>query len=201
MGIDKKMAEEQLRTRLNSGDEKAFDQIFKQLYKPLCFFAYKILLDQDKAEDIVQDNLLKLWQRLQPFTSFEKIQSFLYVSVRNSCYDELKHQKVQHKHQHYVKGHADDFDQNALDIMMQAEVVQKVFAAVDTLPDQCKKIIKMTFEEGKSPKEIADELNITLSTVGNQKKRGLILLKKRLSNQDATLAVAILLPGIHWMVK
>lgn len=98
----KKMAEDHLGIRLGNGDEKAFDQIFKLLYKPLCFFAYKILLDQDQAEDLVQDNLLKFWQRKQAFDSFAKIQSYLYVSVRNSCYDELAHQKVQYKHREYI---------------------------------------------------------------------------------------------------
>lgn len=196
MRIEKKPDEDHLRIRFNSGDEKAYDQIFKRFYKPLCFFAYKILLDQDKAEDIVQDNLIKLWQKREPFESMEKIQSFLYVSVRNSCYDELEHQKVKSKHQNYIQHTARLTEQNILDIIMQAEVVRNVFAAVETLPEQCRKVIKMTFEEGKSPKEISDELGITVSTVSNQKMRGLILLKRRLSDQDIALAAAILVPGL-----
>lgn len=191
----------ELTSLLKNGEEKAFDQIFKSLYKPLCFFAYKILQDQDRAEDLVQDNLIKLWQRAQTFDSFTKIKSFLYVSVRNSCYDELEHQKVAHKHQQYLLNNPMHEGQTVLDTIMQAEVVSKVFVAVDTLPEQCKKIIKMTFEEGKSPKEIAAELGITVSTVSNQKMRGLILLKRRLSDKDAALAMTILLPGLDWIVK
>lgn len=47
MGFEQNIAEDKLPARLCSGDEKAFDQIFKLLYKPLCFFANKILEDQD----------------------------------------------------------------------------------------------------------------------------------------------------------
>lgn len=200
MDLKGKLAEDQLGIRLNSGDERAYDQLFKQLYKPLCYFAFKIVLNFDIAEDIVQDNLLKLWQRHQDFESTEKIKSFLYVSVRNSCYDELKHQKVMNKHQDHL-GHSEPTDQSILDTMMHAEVVHKVFLAVDTLPEQCRKIIKMTFEDGKSPKEIAEQLGITTSTVSNQKMRGLILLKKRLSDRDVAIAMAILIADVHHFIK
>ena len=47
-----------------------------------------------------------------------------------------------------------------------------------SLPEQCRKIIRMTFEEGKNPKEIAEELGIGVGTVNSQKMRGLTLLKE-----------------------
>src|SRR5690606_25622655 len=90
-------------------NEQDYDRLFKILYKPLCFFAYKFLLDKDKAEDIVQECLLRFWQRKERFESFLKIRSFLYVSVRNSCYDELEHQKVKAKHHDYVRQQASSY--------------------------------------------------------------------------------------------
>ncbi|MFA4868556.1 MAG: RNA polymerase sigma-70 factor [Pedobacter sp.] len=196
MDISYKIDEDELTSRLNSGDEHSYDYIFKLYYKPLCFFAYKILQDSTKAEDIVQDNLIKLWERRQTFDHMEKIRAFLYVCVRNSCYDELQHQKVMNKHAEYFNNNSEILERTILDTIMQAEVVRKVFATVDTLPEQCRKVIKMTFEEGRSPKEIAEELGVTVSTVSNQKMRGLILLKKRLSDQDVAMAIVILLPAV-----
>ncbi len=189
--------EQELLAELAGGSQHAYDRVFKQLYRPLCFFAYKFLYDHSKAEDVVQESMLKLWQRRSDFESMRKIQSFLYVSVRNACYDEIEHQKVINKHEDSLSRNTELQQQNALDIMMQAEVVSRVFEMVDTLPEQCRKIIRMTFEDGKSPKEIADELGIAVSTVSNQKTRGLILLKKRLSGSDVALAISIFLPEIH----
>lgn len=186
----------ELIARFNSGEQRAYDELFRELYRPLCFFAYKILSDFDKAEDLVQDNLLKLWQRREDFDRLEKIKSFLYISVRNSCFDELQRKKVRDEHWQGLKGE-EPSEQNILDNIMQAEVVSRVFRAVDTLPEQCRRVIRMTFEEGMSPKEIAQELEVSVSTVSNQKMRGLILLKKRLSGPDVAIMLAILMPDIH----
>lgn len=188
--------ENDLLTRFAAGDERAYDHIFRLLYKPLCFFAYKILSDQAGAEDLVQDALLKCWQRRSSFESMAKIRAFLYVSVRNACLDALEHQKVVRKHEQLLASHPAITEQHMLDTIMQAEVVARVFEMVDTLPEQCRKVIKMTFEEGKSAKEIADELGVTPSTVSNQKMRGLILLKKRLSDKDLALIVCFFLPEL-----
>ncbi len=70
------------------------------------------------------------------------------------------------------------------------------FDAVDTLPEQCRKVIKMTFEEGKKPKEIALALGITISTVNNQKMRGLNLLKDRLPGDQLSLGLFMLAPTL-----
>lgn len=193
--------ETELLTRIAAGDQLAYDHIFRLFYKPLCFFAYKILLDQAKAEDLVQDGLLKLWQRRGDFESINKVKSFLYVSVRNACFDDIEHQKVIGRHRDELHRTAGPSDENILEVLMQAEVVASVFSMVNTLPDQCRKVIRMTFEEGKTPKQIADELGITVSTVSNQKMRGLILLKKRLSEKDVTLAICLLLPELHKIMR
>jgi len=177
----------------NSGDTLGFDTIFKRVYKPLCFFAFKLIADHDKAEDIVQDCLLRFWQRRKHEETFIKIQSFLYVSVRNACLDELEHQKVKSKHQDYVRVTELNTEPPVLDAIMQAEVLHHVFEEVENLPEKCREIIKLTFMEGYSPNEISDRLGVTVSTVTNQKLRGLAILRKRLSNEIILLLSAVFL--------
>lgn len=185
---------DKLTSLLRAGDERAYDEIFRQFYQPLCFFAERILADSFHVEDIVQNTLIKLWQGKHDFNSSASLRAFLYVSVRNACFNELEKGKVRSKYQDNLTGV--DNDGNALDVMMQAEVVRKLFYAVDSLPEQCRKVIMLTFSDGRSPKEIAAELGISTSTVNNQKMRGIMLLRKRLSDEDLLLALTILFPGI-----
>ena len=180
---------------LRNGKETAFDQIFTHFYSPLCFFANRILLDDKTAtEDIVQEIMLKLWEKRSDFEAFDAVKSFLYVSVRNACFNLLDKQKVKQKHYDHITTSNILAEETILQTIVQAEVVRQIAAVVDTLPGQCRKVIRMIYEEGMKPKKIADELGITVSTVNNQKKRGLSLLKDRMSDQDFSVAVLLLLP-------
>lgn len=184
-----------------SGSLAAFDLIFNQFYAPLCFFGNRIIQDKFAAEDIVQDAFVKLWTRSHDFNALESIKSFLYVSVRNACLNNLEKNKVKLKHDNYLIYEMRDNENTILNHMIEAEVLRQIFAMVDTLPEQCRKVIRMTFEEGKKPKEIADELGVTVSTVNNQKMRGLSLLRNRLSDEGRALAVAIFFPELFHLIK
>lgn len=175
--------------------EKCFDQIFKRFYKPLCHFAQSIVGEMNKAEDIAQDALISLWHKHDSFKTLASLRSFLYVCVRNSCFNELEKMKVRTRYQDSLIQEGAESDTTILESLIQTEVVRKLFLAVDTLPEQCRKVISMTFHDNKTPKEIAEELNVSISTVNNQKMRGLLLLRKRLSNEDLNMAMAILCVG------
>ena len=55
------MKEETLIQRLINGDQTAFELLFRFYYPGLVIFASQIVLDTDKAEEIVQDFFVKLW--------------------------------------------------------------------------------------------------------------------------------------------
>lgn len=181
---------------LEKNSQLVFDKIFIQFYASLCLFAKSIIHDDDQAEDIVQDVMFKFWNKKADFLSLESIKSFLYISVKNSCFNILDKEKVKAKHENFIR-HSNLFDEdNALKHIIKSETIRQIAEVLETLPPQCKKIIKMSFQDELKPKEIALELGITISSVNNQKMRGLSLLKERLSGQDFSLATVLLV--IHF---
>ncbi|SDL87393.1 RNA polymerase sigma-70 factor, ECF subfamily [Pedobacter sp. ok626] len=179
-----------------AGNEQAFDQVFIHFYPLLCVFAERILQDEALSQDIAQDSLIKAWNKRNDFLDFGKLKSFLYTCVRNASFNELEKHKVKIKYQSTLEKSEPADDYNPLKDMIHAEVVSRIFAKVDTLPEQCRKVIHMTYMEGKTPKEISEALNITVSTVNSQKMRGLQLLKGKLSDHDMLTAIVLLLPGV-----
>lgn len=189
---------------LDIQNESTYNLLFRKLYKPLCFFAFKITNDTQKSEDIVQDCFLKLWISKKVFKKFELAQSYLYLSVKNACFDDLGRQEVKSKYDKTLISQDIISEVTTLDLIIQAEVLRKVLLAIDSLPPKCKEVIHLTYNEGKTPKEIADELGISVSTVTNQKLRGITILKERLSKSEyLSLIIFLNLQGldIHVFMK
>jgi RNA polymerase sigma-70 factor (ECF subfamily) len=65
--------------------------------------------------------------------------------------------------------------------MIESELYHEIFIAINTLPPKCSQIFKMLYIEGKDYLQIARELNLSINTVRNQKARGILLLRQRLS--------------------
>ena len=144
------------------------------------------------AKDVAQEALIKAWERRIDFESLPKLKSFLFTCVRNACFNELEKQKVKQKYEDVMLKLDLEVELDTLEKIIHSEVVIRILAQVDKLPEQCRMVIRMTFIEGKKPKEIADELGISVSNISSQKLRGLSLLKDRLSDQDFLCAAAIL---------
>jgi RNA polymerase sigma-70 factor (ECF subfamily) len=179
-----------------SGSEQAFDQVFTCYYPLLCVYANRILRQPEIGQDLAQESLITVWNRRTDFDSFSKIKAFLYTCVRNACFKQLEKEKVKNKYESSLGSNEPMDDQSVLKDIIHAEVISRIFAQVDTLPEQCRKVIYMTFKEDKKPKEISDELGITISTVNSQKMRGLNLLREKLSENDYLVIALLLFPGI-----
>src|SRR5690606_15378738 len=85
-------------------ERKRWELIYERFYQPLCFFSYSILNDQQKAEDVVQAVLVKLWQEQIRFEDMQHMHNYLYKSVRNASVNELNAEST---HSRILKGLGD----------------------------------------------------------------------------------------------
>jgi RNA polymerase sigma-70 factor (family 1) len=186
--------EKGLLLKLNAGDRAAFEQIFSLFYRPLCFFASRLAGSSSAAEEIVQDTLFKTWEKHADFLTLQSLKAFLYISTRNACYNYRRQQKSGNTHLEIIAGQYEPDEETILHRIIETEVYRELTRAIGTLPDQCRKVMQMSFD-GIKPKDIALELGITVSTVNSQKMRGIRLLKGRLSGED--MAFLIMMFTIH----
>jgi RNA polymerase sigma-70 factor (family 1) len=184
--------EEELLLAFRGGDERAFDQVFRKFYAALVFFAMRFMPLEGMAEEIVQDNLFKLWQKRVDFHSFISMKAFLYISTRNACLDGIDREKRKLNRDNHWFLETEHSESNVEELIIQTEVLQEIRNAINLLPDQCRKIMKMSYEQSMSGKEIAEAMQITVSTVNNQKARGLSLLRKSLRENGFALFIILL---------
>ncbi|AFL79727.1 RNA polymerase sigma-70 factor, Bacteroides expansion family 1 [Aequorivita sublithincola DSM 14238] len=146
-----------------------YRSLFDALYPPLCLFANKYLNDMDTSKDIVQEVFIKIWEKQPAFTHLNTTKAYFYTTVKNHCLNYLKS-----KHYKTIA------NANPLDLTMQqseeyfyseivtAETYNQLYKAINTLPKKSAKVITLSLNK-YTTNEIAEELNITPSTVRTQK--------------------------------
>jgi len=166
-------SESDLIERLKKGDERVMAPIFKLYNKSLFYFARQLVDNDGQAEDIVADAFIKLWQKNTDFDSLAAVRSFMYVTVRNSCCNYLKHVKrktASHEEILHLTKDEDDYIESK---MIKANLLEVILEEVENLPPMRRKIFKMIFLEDLTIFEIATQLGITVDTVRVQKARAL----------------------------
>lgn len=171
-------------------DYKAFEMIFHHFYSPLCNFATKIVGKPEVAEEIVADAFFKIWKNRQSINLTHTFSSYLYTSVKNHCLDYLKKQKPIFKE--ISTTHPFPQEENPEKLLIQQEIIEKVEKAIETLPDQCKTIFRLSRDKGLKYQEIADLLQISIKTVETQMGRALKSLRLTLKDEIITLIIYIL---------
>ncbi|WPU94345.1 RNA polymerase sigma-70 factor [Mucilaginibacter sabulilitoris] len=171
-----------------NGDKEAFNHVFNMFYKRICFFAAGIV-NEDSAEDIVQDAFIKLWERRNSFDNLNAIKAFLYLTTKNSCINTYKHQKVVDK---FESAQVDIIDEsNIIFHLIEAEVLEEVQQAVQQLPQSYRKVIYLSYFQGLSNQETADHLNVSINTVKTQKVRSLRILREILKHSPTALVLLV----------
>ena len=173
-----------MRIKINGHEQIAYTDLkeaFNQYYAALCFFANKMLDDKRISEEIVEDVFVKVWTKEPDFNNHSNIKALLYKSVKNSCLNFIKKHRndllKQNAFAYYLKHESEDF---ILNKMVHAEELVRVHTELQKLPLRCRTVMNLYYGEGLNYKSIASQLSITVSTVKNQKMRGLKILRENL---------------------
>lgn len=171
-------------------DTEGFRLLYQHFYRPLVVFAMNYLDDKEEAEDVVEDLFLSLWENHYQFASYERLRNFLYMSVKNSVLNLIKHAKVRERYE-LLAMQKEQWDEEDDRKMVREEVYRLMFEILDSFPVRCREIFRLALQ-GKKNEEIAEELGISVLTVKTQKNRGIKILKKRLGHLFVLLPLGIL---------
>lgn len=163
------------------GEEAAFDQIFREYFPALCYYARRFLKHAHDPEDLVMDCFTKLWEKHVSLRNPEAIKNFLYTAVRYSCIDLVRKKSIPTiPVEVHLEEILPDTEADFTAHLVEAEVMREIFSAAEYLPQQMKKVFQLYFIEGKNDREISDELKTSYNTVRNQRQRAVVFLKEKL---------------------
>lgn len=175
-----------------NGSESSVRRIYDEYYRPLCYFATRLIGVSDEAEDIAVECFLKLLSKRQDFERLPDIKSFLFTAVRNACFDHLRRKKTKDRFAREQLLLSEMDEQFGQDEMLIAKTLQLIYAEIEVLPQQCKNIFKSIYFDGKTTGEVATDMGLSKQTVLNQKSKALHLLRLKLYNQRIPCLVILL---------
>lgn len=174
---------EQLQIRaLAEGDITHFEMLFKTYYQPLCHYAYTYLQDKEDAEEIVQSTFLSIWEKRETLAIHAAVKPYLYAMVRNACLNVIKHNKVRQRHAGEEIALADRSHDAVMQTVASNELQGRIAVAIQSLPDQCRLVFKLSRFEDLTYSEIATELNISVKTVENHMGKALRIMREQLKD-------------------
>lgn len=176
------MASESLYEKIKVGDEKAFELLFRENYAGLVQFAWGYVRSKAVAEELVQDVFLKVWDNREDLNITKSIDSYLYQSVRNRCTDWARHTVIVNKWEEEIKRDAKtrSLTQDKISNDLHNRIlIKEIEKAIYKLPERRREVFLLSRYEDKSYKEIAEILEITVSTVETHMSKALKTLRDK----------------------
>ena len=177
MGHSDRYDELYLFQQIAGGDEKAFRNLI-DVYNPILFPTInKIVKDTGVCEDIMQETYLRIWLYRDTLPSIEKPRAWILKIAYLQAFTFLRINKKQFKikEEVYENTSAANVDmEKTLDYNLLSRLIK---AAVSALPDQQKKVYKLSREEGLSLDEIAETMSLAPQSVKNTMSRALQFIR------------------------
>jgi RNA polymerase sigma-70 factor (ECF subfamily) len=174
--------DETLFAQMKLQDAKAFELLFKRHYKPLCRRVNAMLNDEEATEDVVQALFIKIWESRETIQTPDSVAAYLFTAARNRALNYIKSQSRKSSNEVPLTNLHDESD-NRMEEQMDAKELQKaLYAAIDALPEKRREVFVLSRFEGKSYKEIAEIMQISVKTVEAQMGKALSTLREFVKN-------------------
>lgn len=187
MEIDKHIGEDFSFDAIKAGNTQEYESLFRTYYPSMCAVAFRFVKDRAVAEDLVQEIFIRLWMKKKEYESIPNLKTFLYVAVKNLCFNYLRDRKDVIDYQDTAILNLEDHFRSYL---IEEETYRLIAEAIDRLPAQSARIIRLALE-GKQNKEIAELLGVSVNTVKTLKYNAISVLRESLKGYFCLLVILL----------
>ena len=171
--------DELLALRCQSGEPAAFAELIAAFERPLRYYLVKLLGDEDRAYDVLQEVWLKVVHTIRTLVEPAALRVWLYRLAHGMAVDHIRRRRVR---QVAEQERAAPEDAAEADPEFTSIDAQAIHRALDELPPLQREVLVLFFLEDMSQEDIADVLRCPVGTVKSRlyyAKRTLQELLKR----------------------
>ena len=161
-------------------NKAAFADIFQHFAPRVKSYMLKLGSVDEVAEELAQQTLLKVWRKAQLFDPEKAAAStWIFRIARNLRIDTLRKQKHFFDDDYDLEGIVDE-QEDVEDKVSREQKSHNITLALSALPQEQTRIIRLSFYDGLSHSEIANQLEIPLGTVKSRIRLAFGHLRKNL---------------------
>ena len=175
------------------GDERAFETLLNRYQSGVFSKIVFVVRDHEVANDLFQDTWIKVVKVLKSGKYVEegKFGPWVMRIAHNAAIDHFR----RNRKKRMVRA-TDEFDifdtlahdaPNAMDTMVQEEVLAELRQLIPALPEEQRAVVKMRLERQYSFKEIAEETGVSINTALGRMRYALINLRRMVDEQQLVL--------------
>jgi len=182
--------EQALVERLKARDKKALEDLLRQHGAKLYGVAIQIVHNETEAEEVMQDALITIWNKIGKFEGRSAFSTWLYRVAANAALMKLRKNK---KFEQNIPLEAtdDDHDLPAIQLAdpratpaataLRDELGDQVRTAIDALPEPYRTTVLLSDVDGLSMQEIAETMAVGVPAVKSRLHRARLALRKALA--------------------
>jgi len=166
--------------RALKGDRLAFGELVELYKEKLYNLAYRMMGNRQEAEDIAQEAFLRAYKNLQSYDSKHKFSTWIYRIATNLCIDRMRKKKPDYSLDAELEGldggdmytRLASGERTPEEELVRTETHGEVHAAIEALPENYRAAVILKYMHDMSLQEIADILEVPVSTVKTRIHRG-----------------------------
>lgn len=169
--------------RIRASDEEAFAKLFRSLHASLLSYTRSIVAD--RADDIVQDVFIQLWEKRASVDAQPSIRAYLFTAVRhralNQVRDETRRSQLVREMPHPSRPASPEREAAMSDLR------RKLHAWIADLPPRQREALELSRFSGLTYREIAAVMDISPRTVETHIRRAVDDIRSRLRTYQPDL--------------
>ena len=172
--------------RVAQGDRRGFEELYDRFSGVLFSTAYRVLNNQEAAEDVLQDVFIQIWEKAPLYDpSRGKPMTWAITLTRNKAIDRLRSTVRRNRLGDDLEREAksqDQFDdRSSFDALATEDRGKLVREAIQKLSEDQREAIELAFFSSLTQMEIAERLNVPLGTIKARIRRGMLRLRELLA--------------------
>jgi RNA polymerase sigma-70 factor (family 1) len=162
-------------------DEDSFKEIYNLYWEKVFSVCYANLGETEPAKGMVQEIFKSLWERKEELEINQSVERYLVRSAKFKVFEYIRNKKIRQQHLEILVADKYDASNYTENEVMLSSLKERITSLIENLPAQCRKVFKMSREEGLSNKEIASDLLISERAVEYHISKAVTSLRSRLT--------------------
>jgi RNA polymerase sigma-70 factor (ECF subfamily) len=169
--------------RIGEGDRRSFEDLYDRYSGVLFSTAYRVLNNQEAAEDVLQDVFVQIWEKAPLYDPKRgKPITWAVTLTRYKAIDRLRSSQRRGRLEEEVKRESETMEKfdgrSSFDAVASAEAGEMVRAALQALSADQREAIELAFFSSLTQLEIAERLKEPLGTIKARIRRGMMRLRE-----------------------